>query len=173
MESGLPRGVDYQRMAQERGKLCWDRIKKISGIEIELDFDHALLKPVPSFLKMLLRAHRLRFRQEKPFILLVAEKKTLDKVPENINVVKFLNRMETVKAALTCLEELEKRRDNVIYMGQAATVIFLDLNNNVLLEISEKQDIEPLLTGLRNGIVVNPRGLDPLGGRVSLTGSAR
>ena len=99
-----PGGCDYQRMAQERGKLCWNRIKKGSAIDIELDFDHPLLKPVPSFLDMLLRAHRLRFHQEKPFVLLVAEKDTLDKVPENINVVKFLNRMEGVKAALTCPE---------------------------------------------------------------------
>ncbi len=53
-----PGGYDYQRMAQERGKLCWDRIKNVSGIEIELDFDQPLLKPVPSFFDMLLRAHR-------------------------------------------------------------------------------------------------------------------
>ena len=160
-----PGGCDYQRMAQERGKLCWKRIKKGSGIQIELDFDHPLLKPVPSFLDMLLRAHRRSFRQEKPFILLVAEKDTLDKVPENINVVKFLNRMEGIKAALTCPEELERRGDHVIYMGQAATVIFLDMNNDVLLKIGQKQDIEPLLTGISKGIVVNPRGLDPLGAK--------
>ncbi len=160
-----PGGFDYQRMAQERGKLCWDKIKKYSDIKIELDFDHQLLKPVPSFLDMLLRAHKLKFRREKPFNLLVAEKDTLDKVPENINVVKFLNRMNGVKAALACPEELEKRRDHVIYKGQAATVIFLDMNNDVLLKIGEKQDIEPLLTGIRKGIVINPRGLNPLGAK--------
>ncbi len=53
---GCPGGWEYQRMAQERGKLCWNRIKNISGIEIELTFDHPLLNPVPSFLDMLLRA---------------------------------------------------------------------------------------------------------------------
>lgn len=93
-----PGGSDYQRMAQIRGKLCWKRIKDISGLEIELDFDHPLLRPVPSFLDMLLRAHRVKFNQERPFILLVAEKKTLDKVPENINVVEFLNEMEGVSS---------------------------------------------------------------------------
>jgi len=124
-----PGGFDYQRMAQERGKLCWDRIKNVSEIDLELDFDHPLLKPVPSFLDMLLRAHRLRFGREKPFILLVAEKDTLDKVPENINVVKFLNRMEGVGAALTCPEELEKQGDHFTYLDQVATVIFLDMNN--------------------------------------------
>jgi hypothetical protein len=118
-------------MAQIRGKLCWKRIKDISGLEIELDFDHPLLRPVPSFLDMLLRAHRVKFNQERPFILLVAEKKTLDKVPENINV----------------------------------TVIFLDMMNDDLLSIAEDHDIEPLLTGIKTGIVVNPRGLEPLGAK--------
>lgn len=160
-----PGGCDYQRMAQERGKLCWDRIKKITDLNIELDFDHPLLKPVSSFLEMLLRAHNLRFSREKPFILLVAEKDTLDKVPENINVVKFLNQIEDVTAALTCPEDLEKRGDRVTYRGKAATVIFLDMNNDVLLEIGEEEDIEPLLTGIRQGLVVNPRGLDPIGAK--------
>ena len=137
-----PGGCDYQRMAQERGKLCWDRIKSASDVKIELDFDHPLLKPVSSFLDMLLRAHNFRFPREKPFILLVAEKDTLDKVPENINVIKFLNQMEGVNAALTCPEELEQRGDRVIFRGQAATAIFLDLNNDVLLEIGETEDIE-------------------------------
>ena len=160
-----PGGFDYQRMAQERGQLCWDRVKSISGIDIELDFDHPLLNPVPSFVDMLLRAHRLRFGREKPFVVLVAEKDTLDKVPENINVVQFLNRMEGVGAALTCPEELEKQGDHVTYLGQAATVIFLDMNNEVLLKIGQKRDIEPLLTGIKKGIVVNPRGLTPLGAK--------
>lgn len=160
-----PGGCDYQRMAQERGKLCWNRIVKISELQIELDFDHPLLKPVPSFLDMLLRAHQVRFHREKPFILLVAEKETLDKVPENINVVKFLNRMVGVSAALTCPEDLENKGEQVTYKGKAATVIFLDMNNDVLLKIGEKHDIQPLLTGIRRGIVVNPRGIDPLGAK--------
>ena len=84
---GCPGGWEYQRMAQERGRLCWRRVKNFSGIEIELTFDHPLLNPVPSFLDMLLRAHRIRFLREKPFVLVVAEKETLDKVTENINLV--------------------------------------------------------------------------------------
>ena len=58
---GCPGGWDYQRMAQERGKLCWNKVKKISGIEIELNLDHPLLNPVPSFSNMLLRSHGIRF----------------------------------------------------------------------------------------------------------------
>jgi len=160
-----PGGFDYQRMAQERGKLCWQRIQKIAGIRIELSFDHPLLNPVQSFLDMLLRAHRVRFSREKPFILLVAEKETLDKVPENINAVKFFNRIEGVEAALTCPEELENQGDRVTYRGQAATVIFLDMKNDTLVKIGTDHSIEPLLTGIRHGIVVNPRGIEPLGAK--------
>jgi hypothetical protein len=171
-----PGGSDYQRMSQERGKLSWQRIKNISGIKIELDFDHPLLTPVPLFLKMLLRAHQKKSPQKKPYILLVAEKNTLDKVPENINIVQFLNRMQGVKAALTCPEMLEQREDEVIYRGRAATVIFLDMTNAVLLKIAEKKDIKPLMTGIKTGIVINPRGTEPLGAKgvfEMVTGKAR
>ena len=127
---GCPGGWEYQRMAQERGKLCWRRVKEVSGIGIELSFDHPLLNPVPSFAEMLFRAHRAGFRGEKPFVLLVAEKETLDKVTENINLVQFLNRMEGVDAALTCPEEVEKTGADVTYKGKKVTVIFLDINND-------------------------------------------
>jgi hypothetical protein len=162
---GCPGGWEYQRMAQERGKLCWDRVKKISGIEIELSFDHPLLNPVPHFLNILLRAHETKFPGEKPFVLLVAEKETLDKVAENINVVEYLNRMEGVKAALTCPEEVEKRGDDVTYRGRKVTAVFLDINNDVLLRIGRKHNIESLLTAIRKGIVVNPRGMEPIGAK--------
>jgi len=162
---GCPGGWEYQRMAQERGKLCWDRVKKISGTEIELTFDHPFLNPVPCFLDMLLRAHETRFPGERPFVLIVAEKETLDKVTENINVVEYLNRMEGVRAALTCPEEVEKREDHVTYRGQKVTVAFLDIRNDVLLRIGTKHNIEPLLTAIRKGIVVNPRGMEPIGAK--------
>lgn len=162
---GCPGGWEYQRMAQERGKLCWDRVKKISGTEIELTFDHPFLNPVPRFLDMLLRAHETRSPGERPFVLIVAEKETLDKVTENINVVEYLNRMEGVRAALTCPEEMEKREDHVTYRGQKVTVAFLDIRNDVLLRIGTKHNIEPLLTAIKKGIVVNPRGMEPIGAK--------
>jgi hypothetical protein len=162
---GCPGGWEYQRMAQERGKLCWNRIKKISAIDIELNFDHPVLNPVPLFLGMLFRVHQMRFRGEKPFILLVAEEETLDKVTENINLVKYLNQMENVNAALTSPEQVEERGDDLIYRGNKVTVIFLDINTNVLLKIAKKHNIEPLMTGIKKGIVVNPRGMEPLGAK--------
>jgi hypothetical protein len=162
---GCPGGWEYQRMAQERGKLCWNRVKEISSVEVELTFDHPILNPVPRFLDMLLRVHRTRFPREKPFVLLVAEKETLDKVTENINLVEYLNGMPEVKAALTCPEEMEKRGDHVTYKGQKVTVIFLDINTDVLLKIGTEHPIEPLLTGIRKGIVINPRGMEPIGAK--------
>jgi hypothetical protein len=162
---GCPGGWEYQRMAQERGKLCWKRIKQFSGLKIELNYEHPILNPVPSFLDMLLRAHRLKFHREKPFVLLVAEAETLDKVTENINLVKYLNRMEGVHAALTCPEDLETRGDDISYKGHKVTVIFLDINNDVLMKIATKHNIEPLFAAVRKGIVVNPRGMEPMGAK--------
>lgn len=162
---GCPGGWGYQSMAQERGKLCWKRVKKISGLQIELTFDHPVLNPVPSFLDMLLRVHRTGFHQERPYVLVVAEAETLDKVPENIKFVEYLNREEGINAALTSPEALDVQGDDVTYQGRKATVIFLDMNNDVLLKTSTKHNIEPLLTGIRKGIVVNPRGIEPVGAK--------
>jgi len=152
-------------MAQERGKLGWKRIKQLSGIDIELDFDHPVLNPVPSFANMLLRAHHARFNRQKAFVLLVAEKETLDKVTENINLVEYLNGIDGVKAALTCPEEVERTGDDITFMGQRVTVIFLDINNDVLLKIGARHNINAMLTAIRKGIVVNPRGMEPLGAK--------
>jgi hypothetical protein len=145
--------------------LSWKRIKEISKIEIDLDFSHPVLNPIPHVLDMLLRVHRRVSQGEEPFILLVAEKDTLDTVTENNNLVQYLNRIDGVKAALTSPDELEQRGDEVTLGGRKATVIFVDFNNDVLLTIGEKYDIEPLLTGIRQGIVVNPRGMEPLGAK--------
>jgi len=162
---GCPGGWEYQRMAQERGKRGWKMIKEISGIDIELVFEHPLLNPVPSFLNVLLRAHRIRFKQDKPFVLLVAEQETLDRVTENINLVTHLNRIEGVEAALTCPEDVERKGNSITYHGSRVTVIFLDMNNDVLLRIGREGNINPLLTAIRQGIVVNPRGMEPVGAK--------
>ena len=69
---GSPGGWDYQRMAQEIGKFSWRKIKQKSGIDIELDFDHPILNPVPAFARILLEAHQRNFGKQKPFIALCA-----------------------------------------------------------------------------------------------------
>jgi hypothetical protein len=130
-----------------------------------LDFEHPILNPVPLFIDMLLRAHRMKFAGEKPFVLLVAEAETLDKVTENINLVASLNRLEGINAALTCPQGLDEKGGDVIYNGQKVTVIFLDISNDVLLKIAKRHNIGPLLTGIKKGIVVNPRGMEPVGAK--------
>lgn len=88
---GSPGGWDYQRMTQEIGKACWEKVRSLSGIDLELDFEHPLLNPLTGFLQMLLRAQRARHGSGKAFILVVAEEDTLDAVVENQNLAKALN----------------------------------------------------------------------------------
>jgi len=160
---GCPGGWEYQRMAQVRGKLCWNRIKEYSNIELDLEFDHPLFQPVFSFIDMLLRSHRAKFSQEKPFILVIAEKETLETVTENIHLAEYLNRMEGVRSALTSPEEVEAKDDEIFFQGQKVTVIFMDMNCDVLLEIGHRDSIDGLLMAIKQGIVVNPRGMEPIG----------
>ena len=96
---GSPGGWDYQRMAQELGRFAWEKLKTESGLELELDFEHPLLNPVPGFAGMLIRAHLKNFPAEKPFIALVAEPGTLDKVGENIRFVEYLNSLPDVSGS--------------------------------------------------------------------------
>jgi hypothetical protein len=152
-------------MAQVRGELCWRRIRRAADIDLELIFDHPLLNPVPALLDLLLRAHKNTSPDEDPFVLLVAEAETLDQVTENMNLVEYLNRMDGIMAALTSPEGLELRGDDVTYRGKKATVIFQDMNNDTLLKIGETQPIKPMLTAVKQGIVVNPRGMEPVGAK--------
>ena len=98
---GSPGGWDYQRMAQEIARFSWQKIQEKTNLDIKLDFDHPLLNPVPSFAELLFRAHKKTFSAHKPFIALVAEEETLDKVGENIRFVEYLNNLPGVKACLT------------------------------------------------------------------------
>ena len=81
-------------MSQEVARFAWKKIREKADVPVELDFDDPLLNPVPNFAKMLLRAHHRNFPKENPFIALVAEKETLDKVGENIRFVEYLNSLD-------------------------------------------------------------------------------
>jgi len=162
---GSPGGWDYQRMAQEIGSFTWNKIKKASGIDIDIDFDARILNPVPLFSEMLLRAHKKNFGKEKAFIVVVAEEETLDKVGENIRIVKYLNGLEGVKAALTGPTGLELKEDKVYYKGDRVTTIFLDFNNNVIVNLRKKHNLDALIHAIKSGIVVNPRGMEPVGSK--------
>ncbi|MFC1599190.1 hypothetical protein ACFL2W_00200 [Candidatus Omnitrophota bacterium] len=162
---GSPGGWDYQKMAQEIGRFAWAKIKERSGIDIRLDFDDPMLNPVPRFAQLLLRAHNKNYPGTQPHVVLVAEEETLDKVGENIRFVKFLNSLDGVKATLTGPANLEVRNNEVYIKDNKVTVIFLDFNNNVLIKLKEKYNLNALTTAVKQGIVINPKGMEPIGAK--------
>ena len=152
---GSPGGWDYQMMAQELGRIAWKRIK--SSVGLELDFDHPILNPVPQFAKLLLRVAN----SKNPFIVLVAEEETLEKVGENIHFVKYLNSLKGVGAALTSPQRLEMKAGEVSFKGKKITLAFLDFNNGVITKLRKKHNLKPLISAIKKGIVLNPRGMSP------------
>ena len=162
---GSPGGWEYQRMAQEIGKFSWKKIKKHSGIDVDLDFNHPILNPVPAFAKMLLEAHQRKFSGHKPFIALIAEKETLFKVRENINFIKYLNRLPDVSAYITSPDKLKLRNNQILVGKHKITLMYLDFNNDVIIKLRKKYDLHPLIEAIKQGIAINPRGLEPLGSK--------
>jgi hypothetical protein len=159
---GSPGGWDYQRMTQEIGRACWERVRSLSGIELELDFDHPLLNPLPGFLEMLLRAQRKRHGTRKAFILVVAEEDTLEAVVENRNLARALNAVDGVSAALCAPHDVESSGGRVCYRGEEVTLIFMDFNTDTLLKIHKKKECSGLFEAIRQGILVNPRGMEAI-----------
>lgn len=162
---GSPGGWDYQRMAQEIGKLAWKKIKKSCRVDIDLDFDDPILNPVPNFAQVLLRAHQKNFPKEEPCIALVAEESTLDKVGENIRFVEYLNTIPGVKACLIDPTKLEPRNGKVYVQRNRITCIFLDFNNNVIVKLKKSHNLDGLFTAIKSGLVTNPRGMEPIGAK--------
>ncbi|MEE8359877.1 MAG: hypothetical protein V3S04_03000 [Candidatus Omnitrophota bacterium] len=162
---GSPGGWDYQRMSQEVGKLAWKRILEKVDIPIELDFNDPILCPVTNFAELLLRAHRRNFPNEKPVIAFTAEKETLDKVGENIRFVEYLNTLPDTKAVLIDPSRFVLR-DGRVYVGNdRITAAFMDFNNNVIIKIKKKHNLDGLLAAIKQGIVTNPRGMEPVGAK--------
>jgi len=162
---GSPGGWDYQRMAQITGKLSWKKIRDASGIKIDLDFDDPMLNPVPSFAQTLLRNHNMRYGTASASIALVAERETLEKVGENIHFVDYLNGLDGVTAFLTSPERLEEKNGDIFFEEHKITTIFADFNNNVIVKLRKKHDLSAFLTAIRKGLVVNPRGMEPVGNK--------
>jgi hypothetical protein len=149
-------------MTQEIGKWLWSELKKRTGLNIQIEFDHPVLNPVPGFAEMLLDAHRARFGSQPAMVALVAEEETLEDVVENSSFVKYLNSLSGVEAALVAPHWLERKGDDVTYKGKVVTVIFMDFNTDTLLKVHGKSDCSALLHAIRSGIVVNPRGMEPV-----------
>lgn len=159
---GSPGGWDYQRITQEIGKAVWRKLLQIRRIDIDLDFDHPLLHPVNGFVSMLCEAHRIREGSNSGMIAVVAEEETLIDVVENSNLVKHLNKVKGLSGALMAPHELELRDGRVCFKGTPVSIIFMDFNTNVLLDLHRKHNLIPLLKAVREGRVINPRGTEPI-----------
>jgi hypothetical protein len=162
---GSPGGWEYQRIAQLLGKTAWNLIRRTVEVGVDVDFDHPQINAVPGFARMLLRAHEKRHGRNTVHAVLLAESETLDVVLENKNFVDYLNTMDGVKASLAGPEHLSLKSDKVACRGDEATVIFMDFNLNTLIDIGREEDIAPIKEAIRQGILVNPKGMEPLGAK--------
>lgn len=162
---GSPGGWEYQRIAQLLGKMAWDLIGKNIDVGVDIDFEHPQINAVPGFARMILRAHERCYGRNPVNAVLLAETETLDIVLENKNFVNYLNTIEGVKASLAGPGHLSLKKGKVYCRGEEATVIFMDFNSNTLLKIANKEDIKPIKEAIKQGILVNPRGMEPLGAK--------
>lgn len=162
---GSPGGWDYQRIAQVLGKMAWQRVLEKVEVDVDIDFDHPQINAVPGFARMILRAHHQRHGRNPVHFVLLAESETLDVVLENQNFVQYLNVMDGVKASLAGPEHLSLKGGRVCCRGEEATCLFMDFNLNVLVKIGRMQDISPIKEAIRQGILVNPKGMEPMGAK--------
>ena len=160
---GSPGGWYYQQMAQELGHLAWQRLKPHLKLPFNLDFASDHFHPVPRLARMLLRAHRARHGQARPFLVLLAEIETLEQVIENRRLVEYLSSLAGVDAALAAPEHLELHQGQAVLKGRPVSLFYMDFNNDTLLKMGQKIDISPVKTAIRQGLVVNPRGMEPVG----------
>jgi len=159
---GSPGGWDYQRITQEIGKAVWENLFRTSPLPLELDFDHPLLYPVNGFVAMLVEAKRSREGTDPGLVAVVAEEETLEDVVENKNLARQLNALDGLSGALMAPHELHLKNGCVCWNGQPVSIIFMDFNTDVLLQLHRKYNLAPLLQAVREGRVINPRGTEPI-----------
>ena len=162
---GSPGGWEYQRIAQILGKMAWSLVSENIEVGVDIDFENPQINAVPGFAQMILRAHENRHGKNAVHAVLLAETETLGVVLENKNFVSYLNTLDGVKASLAGPGHLLLKNGEVHCKGEEATVIFMDFNMNVLFKIAKDEDIEPIQEAIRQGILVNPRGMEPLGAK--------
>jgi len=159
---GSPGGWDYQRITQLIGKAVWEALCKVRSMGVELDFDHPMLYPVRGFLEMLVSAHRRRGEPDRSLIAVMAEEQTLDTVTENRNLAEWLNRVKGLKGRLMAPQELELHGGEVCWHGEKVSLIFMDFNTDVLLDLHRKYGLDPVLQAVRENRIINPRGMEPI-----------
>jgi len=162
---GSPGGWEYQRIAQLLGKMAWGLIGEDIEVGVDIDFEHPQINAIPGFARMILRAHERCHGRNPVNAVLLAETETLDIVLENKNFVNYLNTIEGVKASLAGPGHFSLKNGKVYCRGAEATVIFMDFNSDTLLKMDKEETIEPIKEAIRQGILVNPRGMEPLGAK--------
>lgn len=159
---GSPGGWDYQRLTQKIAKSTWQMLNRITPVDLDLDFDNPLLRPVEGFTRMVWDAHRRREGNTPGVIAVVAEQETLEDVTENINFAERLNRADGITGILSAPHEFEIRDGRVCHHGRPVSLIFMDFNNDVLLKLHRKHDLSPLIQAVSEGRILNPRGTEPI-----------
>ncbi|MBS3779163.1 MAG: hypothetical protein KGY41_02080 [Desulfovermiculus sp.] len=159
---GSPGGWDYQRITQEIGKAVWERLVTNESLHIHLNFDHPMLFPVNGLVNLLVRAHRTREGSYPGLIAVVGEEETLADVVENQNLALALDRIDGISGELMAPQWLDLKNGRVAYQGHPVSVLFMDFNTDVLLNLHRTHDLTPLLQAVREGRVINPRGTEPI-----------
>jgi len=159
---GSPGGWDYQRITQKIGKAVWRILSAGMDVDLQLDFDHPLLSPVHGFVDMLVQAHADREGSNPGLIAVVAEEETLEDVIENKNLARHLNAIDGLSGALMAPHELALKNGCVCWQGQPVSIIFMDFNTDVLLDLHRRHGLAPLLQAVGEGRVINPRGTEPI-----------
>ena len=162
---GSPGGWEYQRVAQFLGKIGWDLILENIDVGVDIDFEDPQINAVPGFARMMLRVHKNCYGRNPVHAVVLAETETLDVVLENKNFVDYLNTLDGVKASLAGPSHLSLKNGKIYCKTDEATVIFMDFNTNVLIKIAKNEDISPIKHAIRRGMLVNPRGMEPLGAK--------
>jgi hypothetical protein len=173
---GSPGGWDYQRITQIIGKAVWEALGRAGDLSVTLDFDHPALYPVRGFVHMLAHARIQRKEPDRHLIAVVAEEETLESVTENRNLAERLTRVSGVRGRLMAPQELELQGGEVCWRGEKVSLIFMDFNTDVLLELHRRHGLDPVLQAVRENRVINPRGMEPINVKSvfeMLTGSAK
>lgn len=158
MES--PGGWMYNEMVDSGYRLAWSRIKKETGIEVELDFDYIPRAHV-GLADLLLGASQRSATNCDHFIALVTEKRPKKgQEDENSSFVRYLEAERKVNAVLATFDQVKSVEGEILVEGRVPTVIYLDAN----LSDIDLEKYWPIAEAARRpGLVVNPRGMGPLG----------
>jgi len=117
---------------------------------------------VNGLVDMMVKMHRQREGANPGLIAVIAEEETLEDVVENQNLAARFDAIEGLTGALAAPHALELKNGRVCLQGRPVSVIFMDFNTDVLLNLHRKHNLSPLLQAVRENRVINPRGSEPI-----------